>query len=227
MSSLDSDRPVSRSSADTNSPPLIPMRRWIRHTDRSMPIRVSAVRHAMTCWYTLSISVPSRSKRKEGAGDSRYDAAEAMAPVSFIPNGPGIRPRPGSPPRPGQTPPTAITPSIVPRKAWLPVIDIDEKCGSVVPRLSEALVAPVAWSSSYSVPPCQSVTQTAPPPMTGEPWRAGRAAPPHPDLVPGGVDRGQPALRARLVHDAALDRGRRRTPGTPSAWATWPPTPPR
>ena len=50
MSSLDSDRPVSRSSADTNSPPLIPMRRWIRHTDRSMPIRVSAVRHAMTCW---------------------------------------------------------------------------------------------------------------------------------------------------------------------------------
>ena len=50
MSSLDSDRPVSRSSAVTNSPPLIPMRRWIRHTDSSMPIRISAVRHAMTCW---------------------------------------------------------------------------------------------------------------------------------------------------------------------------------
>src|SRR6478672_9246672 len=38
--------------------------------------------------------------------------------------------------------------------------------------------------------------------------RAGRAAPPYPDLASRGVDRGQPALRARLVHDAALDRGR-------------------
>ena len=37
--------------------------------------------------------------------------------------------------------------------------------------------------------------------------RLGRATPQHPDLVPCGADGGQPALRARLVHDAALDRG--------------------
>ena len=42
---------------------------------------------------------------------------------------------------------------MVPMKAWLPVIDIEEKCGSVVRRPSESLVAPVAWSSSFSVPP--------------------------------------------------------------------------
>jgi hypothetical protein len=70
MSALDSVRPVSRSSADTNSPPLIPIRRWIRHTDKSMPIADRAACQAMTCWYTLSISVPSRSNRKEGVGDS-------------------------------------------------------------------------------------------------------------------------------------------------------------
>ena len=67
-SSPDSVRPVSRSSADTNRPPLIPIRRWIRHTDRSMDSRASAVRQAITCWYTLSISVPSRSKRNAGRG---------------------------------------------------------------------------------------------------------------------------------------------------------------
>src|ERR1700722_20589380 len=33
----------------------------------------------MTCWYTLSMSVPSRSKRNEGGGDSLYATAEAMA----------------------------------------------------------------------------------------------------------------------------------------------------
>src|SRR3984957_3186463 len=33
----------------------------------------------MTCWYTLSMSVPSRSKRNEGVGDSLYATAEAMA----------------------------------------------------------------------------------------------------------------------------------------------------
>ena len=70
MSSSDSVRPVSRSSADTNSPPLIPIRRWIRHTDRSMSSRDSAARQAITCWYTLSMSVPSRSNRKDGAGGS-------------------------------------------------------------------------------------------------------------------------------------------------------------
>jgi len=37
-----------------------------------MPMSASAARHAMTCWYTLSISVPSRSKRNDGGGDSVY-----------------------------------------------------------------------------------------------------------------------------------------------------------
>src|ERR1035438_3115188 len=50
MSASDRVRPVSRSRADTNSPPLIPIRRWIRHTDRSMSSRDSAPRQAMTCW---------------------------------------------------------------------------------------------------------------------------------------------------------------------------------
>ena len=31
--------PISRSRALTSSPPLIPIRRWIRHTDSSMPAR--------------------------------------------------------------------------------------------------------------------------------------------------------------------------------------------
>src|SRR5207302_10884950 len=73
-------------------------------------------------------------------------------------------------PRPlGQAPVTATTPSLVPRKAWVPVIDGDEKCGKDVPRLTEDRVLPVAGSSSYSVPAVQSVTQTAPPPTAGEP----------------------------------------------------------
>jgi hypothetical protein len=70
MSAPDRVRPVSRSRADTNRPPLMPIRRWIRHTDRSMSSRDSAARQAMTCWYTLSMSVPSRSNRNEGAGGS-------------------------------------------------------------------------------------------------------------------------------------------------------------
>ena len=70
MSASDKASPVSRISADTNSPPLIPIRRWIRHTDRSMSSRDSAARHAITCWYTLSISVPSRSNRNAGDGGS-------------------------------------------------------------------------------------------------------------------------------------------------------------
>jgi len=52
ISADDSDRPVSHSSAETNSPQLIPIRRCTRHTDRSMPTADSAVRHAITCWYT-------------------------------------------------------------------------------------------------------------------------------------------------------------------------------
>src|SRR5207302_874111 len=62
-SSALSRRPVSRPSASRNSPPLIPIRRWMRHTASSMPVSSSASRHASTCWYTLSTSVPSRSKR--------------------------------------------------------------------------------------------------------------------------------------------------------------------
>ena len=31
---------------------------------------VAAARQAITCWYTLSMSVPSRSNRNEGGGDS-------------------------------------------------------------------------------------------------------------------------------------------------------------
>src|SRR6266567_6191823 len=44
----------------------MPMRRWMRHTESSMPTLSSASRQASTCWYTLSTSVPSRSNRKAG-----------------------------------------------------------------------------------------------------------------------------------------------------------------
>jgi hypothetical protein len=64
---LGRDLPVDlAASARTKSPPLIPIRRWIRHTARSIPSSASAPRQAMTCWYTLSISVPSRSKMNDG-----------------------------------------------------------------------------------------------------------------------------------------------------------------
>src|SRR5207253_8943607 len=59
--------PVSRNSALTNSPPLIPIRRWIRQTESSIPALPSTSCQASTCWYTLSTSVPSRSKRSAGA----------------------------------------------------------------------------------------------------------------------------------------------------------------
>jgi len=49
---------------------------------------------------------------------------------------------------PDKAPATAVTPSSVPRKAWLPLIDSDAKCGRVVPRLSEYRTAPVAGFSS-------------------------------------------------------------------------------
>ena len=68
ISSGVSVRPVSRSSACTNRPPLIPIRRWMRHTERSTPIVSRAVCQAVTCWYTLSISVPSRSNKNAGTG---------------------------------------------------------------------------------------------------------------------------------------------------------------
>src|SRR3989475_3446730 len=44
----------------------MPMRGWMRHTERSIPAPSSASRHASTCWYTLSTSVPSRSNKKAG-----------------------------------------------------------------------------------------------------------------------------------------------------------------
>src|SRR3989442_8903882 len=58
-----SRRPVPRASRWRNSPPLMPIRRWMRHTESSMPPCSSASRQARTCWYTLSTSVPSRSNR--------------------------------------------------------------------------------------------------------------------------------------------------------------------
>src|SRR5258708_932075 len=61
--------PNSRSSAFRKSPPLMPIRRWIRHTDRSSPSSWSASRHASTCWYTLSTSVPSRSNSSAGRAE--------------------------------------------------------------------------------------------------------------------------------------------------------------
>ena len=33
-----------------NSPPLMPIRRWMRHTDSGMPHSVSASCQEMTCW---------------------------------------------------------------------------------------------------------------------------------------------------------------------------------
>jgi phosphoglycolate phosphatase-like HAD superfamily hydrolase len=49
-SSASTGWPVSRSSAPTNRPPLMPMRRWMRHTDRSIPQSSSASCQARTCW---------------------------------------------------------------------------------------------------------------------------------------------------------------------------------
>jgi hypothetical protein len=47
----DVDRlPVSRSNAPTNRPPLIPMGRWIRHTDSSIPPAANASCQASTRW---------------------------------------------------------------------------------------------------------------------------------------------------------------------------------
>src|SRR5580704_11982959 len=49
-----------------NSPPLMPIRRWIFHTARFIPTCCIAERQASTCWYTESIRVPSRSNRNDG-----------------------------------------------------------------------------------------------------------------------------------------------------------------
>ena len=59
-------RPISRSNAFTNRPPLMPIRRWMRHTASWISLASSASRQARTCWYTLSTRVPSRSKRNAG-----------------------------------------------------------------------------------------------------------------------------------------------------------------
>ncbi len=42
--------PVSRSSMFVNRPPLMPMRRWMRHTDSCTPSSSSDSFHASTCW---------------------------------------------------------------------------------------------------------------------------------------------------------------------------------
>ena len=49
-----------------NSPPLMPIRRWIFHTARFIPTCCIVDRQASTCWYTESIRVPSRSNRNDG-----------------------------------------------------------------------------------------------------------------------------------------------------------------
>src|SRR5262249_10596026 len=77
----DSERPVSRSRAETNRPPLIPIRRWMRQTDRSISSLASAFRHAITFWYTLSISVPSRSNKNAGTGGWTYRTRSVTAGI--------------------------------------------------------------------------------------------------------------------------------------------------
>jgi hypothetical protein len=42
--------PVSRNSMLVKSPPLMPMRRWMRQTDRVIPSDSSASLQARTCW---------------------------------------------------------------------------------------------------------------------------------------------------------------------------------
>src|SRR5215468_10746455 len=74
------------------------------------------------------------------------------------------------------TPLTATTPFRVPRNAVPPARDSDEKCGSPSLISSRLLTAPSAGSSWYNVPPLSLplcsylVTQTAPPPTTGDPF---------------------------------------------------------
>jgi len=52
-----------RSWAKTKILPLIPIRRWMRHTDGSMSSRDNAARCARTCCYTLSTSITFKSNR--------------------------------------------------------------------------------------------------------------------------------------------------------------------
>src|SRR5712692_9569886 len=48
----------------------MPIRRWIRHKERSRPSDSSASRQDSTCWYTLSTRVPSRSNSIAGRPES-------------------------------------------------------------------------------------------------------------------------------------------------------------
>ena len=66
--------------------------------------------------------------------------------------GRGITAGGGSGPAGFHAPATAVTPSLVPRKAWLPLIDSDAKCGRVVPRLSEYRTAPVGRAALRAEP---------------------------------------------------------------------------
>ena len=130
-----------------------------------MSSRASAVRQAITCWYTLSISVPSRSNRNAGAGGCGYAGGVVTAQVWH-----GGR---------FHAPLTATTPCMVPIRASVPDRDGEAKCGSAEPSRILCRTWPVPGSSWYSTPAFQSGTQTAPPPSTGEPAAAaGRARAP-------------------------------------------------
>ena len=51
-----------RAAARAKRPPLIPTRRWIRQPSIGIPSSANVLCHAKTCAYTVSTSVPSRSK---------------------------------------------------------------------------------------------------------------------------------------------------------------------
>ncbi len=55
-------RPSSRATARVKSPPLIPIRRWMRQPSIAIPASSSAFCQANIWAYTVSTSVPSRSK---------------------------------------------------------------------------------------------------------------------------------------------------------------------
>jgi len=105
-----------------------------------MAVAVAAALHAGVSGYLL----------KDGSADRRQPGNTGRPHVrEFGPSRPmGPRRRPPEQGRRAHAPATAVTPSSVPTKAWLPVIDSDAKCGRDVPRLSEYRTAPVAGSSS-------------------------------------------------------------------------------
>src|SRR5258708_1029313 len=69
-------------------PPLIPTRRWMIQAGSAIPTCSKASRQASTCWYTLAISVPSKSKRNATVDFISIDALQRMfdAPVRYQPD---------------------------------------------------------------------------------------------------------------------------------------------